>query len=412
MGKDYYSILGVSKDASEDDIKKAYKKLALKWHPDRNKDKEEQAKKKFQELGEAFEVLTDSNKRAVFDQFGEEGLKGGAGPSPGGAGMGGMPNFGGFGGGAPGGARTFSFSTGPGGGAGGFTPRDPNDIFASLFGNLGGGGLGGFSFGDDDDMRGFGSSGGGARGMPGGNPFAAFGGGGMPGMSSGGGFGGMNGSRSASAQGAAAEEVKDVEKQLQCSLEELYTGTTKKLKVGRRRLDGSNEDKVLTITVKPGWKAGTKVRFNGAGNQVSASKAQDIVFVVEEKPHPRFKRENDDLRTFLPLPLSVALNPPKPGDPGSKVNFTTLDGRTIQIPYPTPPAASGRKHLAAVGPPKEGSASSKGLVTRIAGEGMPISKSGGERRGDLVVVWSLALPDPLSEGERVALLRALNEKSG
>ncbi|KAK0535851.1 Molecular chaperone (DnaJ superfamily) [Tilletia horrida] len=416
MGKDYYSILGVSKDASEDDIKKAYKKLALKWHPDRNKDKEEAAKKKFQELGEAFEVLTDSNKRAIFDQFGEEGLKGGA-PPPGAGGAGGMPNF--FGGGGmpgAGGARTFSFSTaGPGGGGGGFTPRDPNDIFASLFGNLGGGGLGGFSFGDDDGMpAGFGSAGGsGGRragsGGPGGNPFAAFGGmpGGMPGMGgAGAGFGGgMNGG---GRPGSPPDvEVKDIEKPLQCSLEELYAGTTKKLKVSRRKLDGSSEDKVLTVTVKPGWKTGTKVRFSGAGNELSPSRSQDIVFVIEDKPHSRFKRENDDLRTFLPLPLSVALNPPKTGTPGSKVDIKTLDGRTVSVPYPTPPASSGRSHLAAVGPPKEGSASSKGLVTRITGEGMPISKSGGEKRGDMIIVWTLALPDPLGEGERVALLRAL-----
>ena len=79
MGADYYKILGVSKDATDDDIKKAYKKAALKWHPDRNKDNQETANKKFKEVGEAFEVLSDKNKRAVFDQYGEEGLKGAAG---------------------------------------------------------------------------------------------------------------------------------------------------------------------------------------------------------------------------------------------------------------------------------------------------------------------------------------------
>lgn len=125
-GKDYYKLLGVPKDADDEAIKRAYKKLALKFHPDRNKDNAN-AKEKFQEIGEAFEVLSDKNKRAVYDQFGEEGLKGGGAPPPGagGAGFGGFPGgAGGFGG--PGGA-SFSFSSG---GPGGFKPSDPNDIFA------------------------------------------------------------------------------------------------------------------------------------------------------------------------------------------------------------------------------------------------------------------------------------------
>ena len=80
-------------------------------------------------ISEAFEVLSDKQKRTIYDQFGEEGLKGGGGPSPGAGGPGGFPGFSGFGG--PG-ASTFSFSTGPGGpgGArGGFNPTDPNKIF-------------------------------------------------------------------------------------------------------------------------------------------------------------------------------------------------------------------------------------------------------------------------------------------
>ncbi|CAG8632849.1 14578_t:CDS:2, partial [Acaulospora colombiana] len=79
MGKDYYKILGVERSADDDAIKKAYKKQALKWHPDRNAGSEE-ASAKFKDISEAFEVLSDKNKRAVFDQFGEEGLKGGAPP--------------------------------------------------------------------------------------------------------------------------------------------------------------------------------------------------------------------------------------------------------------------------------------------------------------------------------------------
>ena len=84
MGKDYYGVLGVQKSASDADIKKAYRKLALKYHPDKNKAPE--AEEKFKEVAEAFEVLSDPEKRQVYDQFGEEGLKGGAGPGgPGGS---------------------------------------------------------------------------------------------------------------------------------------------------------------------------------------------------------------------------------------------------------------------------------------------------------------------------------------
>jgi len=73
MGKDYYKILGISRTASEDDIKKAYRKLALKYHPDKNK--APGAEERFKEVAEAYEVLSDKRKRDIFDQYGEEGLK-------------------------------------------------------------------------------------------------------------------------------------------------------------------------------------------------------------------------------------------------------------------------------------------------------------------------------------------------
>jgi len=73
MGKDYYKILGLPKTATDDEIKKAYRKLALKFHPDKNK--AAGAEDKFKEVAEAYEVLSDKKKREVFDQYGEEGLK-------------------------------------------------------------------------------------------------------------------------------------------------------------------------------------------------------------------------------------------------------------------------------------------------------------------------------------------------
>lgn len=71
MGKDYYKILGISKGAADEDIKKAYRKQALKWHPDKNK--AANAEEKFKEIAEAYEVLSDPKKRDIYDQYGEEG---------------------------------------------------------------------------------------------------------------------------------------------------------------------------------------------------------------------------------------------------------------------------------------------------------------------------------------------------
>jgi molecular chaperone DnaJ len=75
LGKDYYQILGIERNATEEEIKKAYRRMALKYHPDRNKD-DKSAEDKFKEASEAYEVLSDSKKKATYDQFGEDGLKG------------------------------------------------------------------------------------------------------------------------------------------------------------------------------------------------------------------------------------------------------------------------------------------------------------------------------------------------
>jgi DnaJ-class molecular chaperone len=124
MGKDHYQTLGVARTASDAEIKKAYRKLALKWHPDKNPDNQEAAQAKFQEVGSAFNTLSDPEKKKMYDQFGEAG-EDGASPSGGdGSGMGGGMGGGAFpgGGGRGGGMGGQSFHFGGGGG-------DANDIF-------------------------------------------------------------------------------------------------------------------------------------------------------------------------------------------------------------------------------------------------------------------------------------------
>ena len=96
MAKSYYDVLGVDKNASKDDIKKAYKKLAKKYHPDLNK--EADAEKKFKEVSEAYQVLSDEQKKAAYDRYGHDAFKQGAGRAGAGQGFGGFgQGFGGFG---------------------------------------------------------------------------------------------------------------------------------------------------------------------------------------------------------------------------------------------------------------------------------------------------------------------------
>ncbi|KAH6913385.1 hypothetical protein BKA70DRAFT_720823 [Coprinopsis sp. MPI-PUGE-AT-0042] len=431
MGKDYYKLLGVGRSATEEEIKKAYKKMALKWHPDRNSNSEE-ATTKFKEVSEAFEVLNDKQKRTIYDQFGEEGLKGKPQPSSaggptsgfgrGGPGMSGFSGFSGFPGATsstgPGGAQTFTFSTGPGGGGtfgnmgsggasfggmgggGGFNPTDPNKIFEDIFGASGifgmsglggmgrgggpkrgggGGGGGGMythtSFDSDDDMDSY-STQFSSSGMPGAMPRSSRGGS-RP-----------HPTRSNSTPSSPPSEIT---KPLKVSLKDLYNGTTKHLKVGRKLLNGTTEDKVLEIQIHPGWKSGTKIRFPHAGNEVPPTgEAQDLVFVVEEKPDEVWSRDGNDLIAKVKIPLVDALTGPSPSSPNSgKKVVDLLDGRKVQVPVPSGIIKPGQESI-------------------VIGEGMPIRKDGEvKKKGDLKVRWEVEFPTNLSAAQKEGIRKIL-----
>lgn len=359
-----YDALGIQPTATQDEIKKAYRKSALKWHPDKNKGNE-QAGEKFKEVSQAYEVLSDPEKRKVYDQYGLEFLlRGGAAPPPG-AEEGGMPGgfsaggfpggFASFGGGAPGGARAFHFSTG--GGPGGFSFGDPNDIFAQF---TRGGGAGGFGGGEDDELFDLFSG-----GMPGGRSRRS----------------GFGGARHMQPEPA---EPTIVERDLPISLEELFTGTHKKMKIKRKRFDPqtgkrTQEDKILEMDIKPGLKAGSKIKFTGVGDQ-EENGTQDLHFIVREKEHPTLKREGDNLRTVIELDLKEALT-------GWERKVTTIDGKQLPVRGAGPTAP--------------------GTIQRFPEQGMPISKKPGSR-GDFLVEIKVNFPKTLSPGQKQKIKEALS----
>jgi len=343
MGKDYYAILGLPKGTSdENELKKAYRKLAMKWHPDKNPDNNEEAEKKFKEVSEAYEVLSDPQKRQIYDQYGEEGLKEGF-PGAGGGG-------GGFGG---------------GGGARGFHPRAAEDLFAELFGQAGMGG-GGFSFG--------GPGGGGSGGYE--DMFFGPGMGGVGGMSS----GGFSSRGSSGRYQQQPRKDPTLEVKLPCTLEDLYQGCTKKMKISRNKL-GSKEEETLSIDVKPGWKRGTKVTFKDKGDEHPGRLPADISFVVDEKPHTVYTRDGNDLVHSANIHLRDALC-------GTTIQLRTLDGRILKV--------------------EVNDVVTPNSVKVVAGEGMPVSKMPG-KRGNLKVKFNVVFPKTLDEEQKELVRKALPE---
>lgn len=174
---------------------------------------------------------------------------------------------------------------------------------------------------------------------------------------------------------------------LKLSLEDIYGGAKKHLKVSRRKMDGSSEEKVLEIDVQPGWKEGTKIRFPRAGNESSDGTSPDLVFVVEDKPHARFTRSGNDLIARVDIPLVEALT----NESGSKKQLEHLDGRKLQVQVPRGVVKPGQE-------------------TRIMGEGMPIRGKGAAgkvQKGDLLVQWDVKFPDRLTPAQKEGVRKVL-----
>ena len=141
---------------------------------------------------------------------------------------------------------------------------------------------------------------------------------------------------------------------------------------------------VLEINVLPGWKSGTKVRFPQAGDEQPGGKSQDLIFVVEEKPHPRFRRDGNDLIIIQELPLVEALT----GE-GGKKTIVRLDGQNLQVQAPPWVVTPGQE-------------------TRIPSEGMPVRKEGQtHKKGDLIVKWEIVFPDRLTPSQKEGIKKVL-----
>jgi curved DNA-binding protein len=281
--KDYYAVLGVPKTASQADIKKAFRKLARQHHPDA-KPGDAVAERKFKEVNEANEVLSDPAKRKQYDELGanweaisrarQAGASGGPGGSPFGGG-----GFAGFGG-APGGNVRYEFHTT--GDAGEFS-----DFFRMFFG---------------EEMTGAsGSTRTSSRTSPGAGPgFEDI----LAGMGLGGDTAGTTGGRRAARPAPAATH----EAQAEITLEEAYRGTTRLVELDGKRLE---------ITIPAGVDTGRRIKLSGR-----APGGGDLIVVVRVQPDPRFTRKGDDLERELPLTLEEALL-------GGEVPVQTLKGRVL-----------------------------------------------------------------------------------
>jgi len=369
MARDYYALLGVAKDADDAALKKAYRKMAMRWHPDKNKGSAE-AEKKFKDISEAYDVLSDSNKRAVYDKYGEEGLKAGFQPgTPEGA-----PYGGGFGG--PGGFS--AAQPGMGGSARyTFSNDDATRIFEQFFGGMGGmGGVGGMGGDDAGSASGMGGMGGG-----------------MPGMASM--FGGMGGGGPGGGVRSARGPPQSTVSRLPLSLEDLYAGCKKKLKITRRVNDATATNvpegqaamrevaEIVTVDVKPGYKAGTKLTYAGKGSEDPGrpGRASDLVIELDEKKHSTFERRGDDLAYRCAISLQQALC-------GFKLTLGGIDGAPVVVKV------------------DDGRVISPGSAVKIQGRGMPSRKRPGER-GDVVVEFAkIEFPNRVSPAQRNALKAA------
>lgn len=344
----FYDLLGVSPSASESELKKAYRKAALKYHPDKNPSPE--AAEKFKELSHAYEILADEQKREVYDSYGEEGLSGGGGPG----GMG------------------------------------ADDIFSQFFGG-GFGGMGG------------GASRGPTRGKDIKHSISCT----LEELFKGrtaklalnktilckacDGRGGKEG-KIKQCSGCHGTGTKFVTRQMGPMIQRFQTvcdvcqGTgdicdPKDRCTVCKGKKTQSERKILQVHIDPGMKDGQRIVFSGEGDQEPGVTPGDVVFVVDEKPHDKFTRKVNDLFYEAEVDLLTSLA-------GGEVAFKHVSGDFIKINI------------------LPGEVISPGLTKVVEGQGMPIYRSGG--RGNLFIKFNVKFPkDHFASEEQIKQLESI-----
>ncbi len=352
--RDYYELLGVQRNATEDEIKKAYRKMAMKYHPDRNPNNAEAAEK-FKEVSEAYEVLSDAPKRQRYDQYGHDGLKSAFGP--------GGFDFG----------RDFSHS------------GDFQDIFSSLFGG-GGGGIFGDMFGGGGQRRR--SRDGSQRGadlrfdleidleeaifgvernidLPVTEACGECNGTGAAKGSS------RESCRQCGGQGSVVSNGGFIQFQQTCPV---CRGEGTIIRTPCKKCNGAGRVKVrrnLSLRIPAGVETGSRLRVTGKGEGgVRGGPAGDLYVILHVRDHDIFERQGEDLACTVPVSPDVAAL-------GGDLPVPTPDGlATLKLPHSTP----------------------NGKVFRLRGKGVPNLNGAGA--GDLHVRISVEVPSHLSSSQK------------
>lgn len=292
--QDYYKILGVPRGSSADEIKRAYRKLALQYHPDRNPG-DKRAEERFKEINEAYQVLGDPKKRERYDQLGADYSQWQQRGAPGG-----------------------SYDWGRWSGGQATQEVNLDDLF-----------------GGDSAFSDF------FRSIFGGSPI------------------GQTLRGRTSSRGATMQQPVGI------SLKEAFTGTTRSIQTGNRRVD---------VKFPPGVRTGTKIRVPGAGPARADGSPSDIYLIIDVAEDPFFERDGDDLHTHVTIDVFKAML-------GGETEVKTLSGRIVlTIPAGTQPDQ----------------------VFRVAGRGMPVLKRSG-LSGDLYVHVKVEIPKQLTARQRSLL---------
>ena len=347
---DYYEVLGVNRDASEEDIKKSYRKLAMKWHPDRNPDNPK-AEDHFKEAKEAYEILSDSQKRAAYDQFGHAGVDPAA-------------------------------AAGAGAGFGNFA-----DAFGDIFGDIFGGGRGRSNVYRGADLRynlevSLEEA---ARGtetrirIPAMEECATcHGSGAKPGTQP---------TTCPNCQGHGQVRMQQGFFSIQQTCPRCH-GSGKVVASPCATCGGAGrikQHKTLSVKIPAGVDEGDRIRLSGEGEAgVNGGPPGDLYVVIHLRPHPVFTRDHNDLHCEMPVSFTTAAL-------GGEIEIPTLDGYAkIKIPAGT----------------------QAGQMFRLRGKGIKGVRSSGH--GDLICHVAVETPVNLTarQKELLAELEAINVKDG